>query len=152
MSDAAIDALALVAVALIGLAGTTVTVLARRRGGEGEETVPSVTEEQVRDAEDPGVMALRVALGTREDLETTRRELGDAKADLRAAQARLDVLAEQNRQLRRTLRGVVGRLERIAEWVRDGHAPPPPYTADELIDWVAEQVPDLHEEGDPWSI
>lgn len=36
MSDAAIDALALVAVALIGLAGTTVTVLARRRGGEGK--------------------------------------------------------------------------------------------------------------------
>lgn len=152
MSDAAIDALALIAVALIGLAGTTVTVLARRRGGEGDETVPSVTEEQMRDAEDPGVMALRVALGTREDLETTRRELGDTRADLRAAQTRLDVLAEQNRQLRRTLRGVVGRLERIAQWVREGHTPPPPYTADELIDWVAEQVPDLHDEEDPWSI
>lgn len=139
MSEAAIDALALVAVALIGLVGTTVTVLARRRGNEGGAAVPSVTEEQMRDAEDPGVMALRVALGTREDLQQTRRELS-------VAQARLDALAEQNRQLRRVLRGVVGRLETIAEWVRAGHLPPPPITADELIDWVAEQVPDLHDD------
>ena len=145
MSDAAFDALALIGVALIGLIGTIVTVLARRRQEEGEEPMPSVTEQQVRDAEDPGVLALRVALGTQRDLEETRSELSQTRDDLAAANVRLDVLAEQNRRLRKVLRGVVVRLERIAEWVRAGHHPPPPFTAEEIVEYIAGQVPDLHE-------
>ena len=146
MSDAAFDALALIGVALIGLVGTIVTVLARRRQDEGEDGMPSVTEQQVRDAEDPGVLALRVALGTQRDLEETRSELSQTRDDLAAANVRLDVLAEQNRRLRKVLRGVVVRLERIAEWVRAGHHPPPPFTAEEIVEYIAGQVPDLHEE------
>ena len=148
MSDAAFDALALIAVALIGLVGTVVTVLARRRQEDGETDMPSVTEQQVRDAEDPGVLALRVALGTQRDLEETRSELSQTREDLSAANVRLDVLAEQNRRLRKVLRGVVVRLEGIAEWVRSGHHPPPPFTPEEIMEYIAGQVPDLHEEDD----
>ena len=146
MSDAAFDALALIGVALIGLIGTIVTVLARRRQDEGEDDMPSVTEQQVRDAEDPGVLALRVALGTQRDLEETRSELSQTRKDLSAANVRLDVLAEQNRRLRKVLRGVVVRLEGIAEWVRAGHHPPPPFTPEEIMEYISGQVPDLHEE------
>lgn len=155
MSDAAFDALALIAVALIGLVGTVVTVLARRRQEDGEDDMPSVTEQQVRDAEDPGVLALRVALGTQRDLEETRAELSQTRSelsqtreDLSAANVRLDVLAEQNRRLRKVLRGVVVRLEGIAEWVRAGHHPPPPFTPEEIMEYISGQVPDLHEEED----
>lgn len=148
MSDAAFDALALIGVALIGLVGTVVTVLARRRQEDGEDDMPSVTEQQVRDAEDPGVLALRVALGTQRDLEETRSELSQTRKDLSAANVRLDVLAEQNRRLRQVLRGVVVRLEGIAEWVRSGHHPPPPYTPEEIMEYISGQVPDLHEEDD----
>ena len=148
MSDAAFDALALIAVALIGLVGTVVTVLARRRQEDGETDMPSVTEQQVRDAEDPGVLALRVALGTQRDLEETRSELSQTREDLSAANVRLDVLAEQNRRLRKVLRGVVVRLEGIAEWVRSGHHPPPPFTPEEIMEYISGQVPDLHEEED----
>lgn len=148
MSDAAFDALALISVALIGLVGTVVTVLARRRQEDGEDDMPSVTEQQVRDAEDPGVLALRVALGTQRDLEETRSELSQTRKDLSAANVRLDVLAEQNRRLRQVLRGVVVRLEGIAEWVRAGHHPPPPYTPEEIMEYISGQVPDLHEEDD----
>lgn len=148
MSDAAFDALALIGVALIGLVGTVVTVLARRRQEDGEDDMPSVTEQQVRDAEDPGVLALRVALGTQRDLEETRSELSQTRKDLSAANVRLDVLAEQNRRLRQVLRGVVVRLEGIAEWVRAGHHPPPPYTPEEIMEYISGQVPDLHEEDD----
>lgn len=146
MTDAAFDALALIAVALIGLVGTVVTVLARRRQEDGEADMPSVTEQQVRDAEDPGVLALRVALGTQRDLEQTRSELSQTRDDLSAANVRLDLLAEQNRRLRKVLRGVVVRLERIAEWVRAGHQPPPPFTAEQIVEYISGQVPDLHEE------
>lgn len=146
MSDAAFDAFALIAVALIGLVGTVVTVLARRRQEDGEDDMPSVTEQQVRDAEDPGVLALRVALGTQRDLEETRSELSQTRKDLSAANVRLDVLAEQNRRLRKVLRGVVVRLEGIAEWVRAGHHPPPPFTPEEIMEYISGQVPDLHEE------
>lgn len=148
MSDAAFEALALIGVALIGLVGTVVTVLARRRQEDGEDDMPSVTEQQVRDAEDPGVLALRVALGTQRDLEETRSELSQTRKDLSAANVRLDVLAEQNRRLRQVLRGVVVRLEGIAEWVRAGHHPPPPYTPEEIMEYISGQVPDLHEEDD----
>lgn len=148
MSDAAFDALALIGVALIGLVGTVVTVLARRRQEDGEDDMPSVTEQQVRDAEDPGILALRVALGTQRDLEETRSELSQTRKDLSAANVRLDVLAEQNRRLRQVLRGVVVRLEGIAEWVRAGHHPPPPYTPEEIMEYISGQVPDLHEEDD----
>lgn len=148
MSDAAFDALALIGVAFIGLIGTVVTVLARRRQEEGEDPMPSVTEQQVRDAEDPGVLALRVALGTQRDLEETRSELSQTRKELASALTRLDVLAEQNRRLREVLRGVVVRLERIAERVRAGHHPPPPFTPEEIVEYIYGAAPDLHEEAD----
>ena len=148
MSDAAFEALSVLGAAFIAFLGTWVTVRARQRQEDGEDDVPAVTEQQVRDAEDPGVLALRVALGTQRDLEETRSELSQTRKDLSAANVRLDVLAEQNRRLRQVLRGVVVRLEGIAEWVRSGHHPPPPFTPEEIMEYIAGQVPDLNEEDD----
>ena len=44
--------------------------------------------------------------------------------------------------------GVVVRLERIAEWVRAGHHPPPPFTPEEIVEYIYGEAPDLHEEAD----
>lgn len=52
-------------------------------------------------------------------------------------------LAEENRSFRRLILGVVHRLEVIAAWVRDGHQPPPPYTTDQLLEYIREQAPHL---------
>lgn len=142
MSDAAFDALALIVVALIGLVGTIITLLARRHDSDdGGDDVPSVTEKQVREAEDPGVLALRIAMDTRKDLEATRGELATAKTELAE-------LARQNRRLREVLREVVERMERIAAWVRAGHQPPPPFTAEQISQYILDSIPDLREGGD----
>ena len=142
MSDAAFDALALIVVALIGLVGTIITLLARRHGSDdGGGDVPSVTEKQVREAEDPGVLALRIAIDTRKDLEATRGELATAKTELAG-------LARQNRRLREVLREVVERMERIAAWVRAGHQPPPPFTAEQISEYILDSIPDLREGSD----
>ena len=142
MSDAAFDALALIVVALIGLVGTIITIHARRQGSDdGGGDVPSVTEKQVREAEDPGVLALRIAIDTRKDLEATRGELATAKTELAG-------LARQNRRLREVLREVVERMERIAAWVRAGHQPPPPFTAEQISQYILDSIPDLHDGGD----
>src|SRR5699024_11507154 len=58
-------------------------------------------------------------------------------------------LAEENRAFRRLILGIVHRLEVIAAWVRDGHQPPPPYTTEQLLEYIREQAPHLGKDEYP---
>src|SRR5699024_6588617 len=60
-------------------------------------------------------------------------------------------LAEENRAFRRLILGIVHRLEVIAAWVRDGHQPPPPYTTEQLLEYIREQAPHLGKDEYPWT-
>lgn len=75
------------------------------------------------------------------------KQLGTQKTQIEELQGSNQALAEENRSFRRLILGIVHRLEVIAAWVRDGHQPPPPYTTEQLLEYIREQAP--HVEKDP---
>lgn len=70
-------------------------------------------------------------------------QLGTQKTQIEDLQDTNRDLADENRSFRRLILGIVDRLEVIAAWVRDGHQPPPPYTTDQLLEYIREQAPHL---------
>lgn len=75
------------------------------------------------------------------DLQST--QIGQQQGQIEELQGTNRTLAEENRSFRRLILGIVHRLEVIAAWVRDGHQPPPPYTTDQLLEYIREQAPHL---------
>lgn len=70
-------------------------------------------------------------------------QLGTQKTQIEDLQDTNRDLADENRSFRRLILGIVHRLEVIAAWVRDGHQPPPPYTTEQLLEYIREQAPHL---------
>lgn len=71
------------------------------------------------------------------------KQLGTQKTQIEELQGSNTALAEENRTFQRLILGIVHRLEVIAAWVRDGHQPPPPYTTEQLLEYIREQAPHL---------
>lgn len=131
------------------------------------EPAQSVTNEMIREAQDPGVLALQVARATQQQLQHTNRRLTETEAKLARTEKRLhstqqrleeahrdleemgervDELAQQNRRLRGVLRELVVRMERLAEWYRAGSQGEPPDSLEQIIRDALEAIPDLRDE------
>lgn len=122
MSDAVVNTLGGVAIALIGVLATWVTV---RSGGRKDEPESGpVTNDQVQQAEDPGALALKIAYGTQKQLEETQEDLEQTKTALVVVQGELrSVLAE--------VESIARDLRRFVEWEDAGaHGDPPVALAD----------------------
>lgn len=81
-----------------------------------------------------------------EKAEKQAAQLATQAAQIQELQGSNVTLADENRAFRRLILGIVHRLEIIAAWVRDGHQPPPPYTTDQLLEYIRESAPHLREE------
>lgn len=131
MSDAAIQALSAVVIAAIGIITTYITV--RGRASRDEPDAAPVTNEQVREAEDPGVVAIKIAYGTQLQLEKTQADLDETKSSLGQTQSELKQTVKDLEAVRGELRSVLAELESIArdlrrfvEWEESGaHGSPP---------------------------
>lgn len=131
MSDAAIQAISAVVIAAIGIITTYITVHARTSRGETDGA--PVTNEQVREAEDPGVVAIKIAYGTQLQLEKTQADLQETRTSLGQTQSDLEQTVKDLEAIRGELRSVLAELESIArdlrrfiEWEEVGaHGAPP---------------------------
>lgn len=123
MSDVAVQGITAVIIALIGVITTYITVKARSSSTEPEAA--PVTNEQVRGAEDPGVMALKIAMGTQRQLEET-------KADLETTKAALIVVRDELRSVLAELESIARDLRRFVEWEEAGAHGNPPITLTEI--------------------
>lgn len=124
MSDAAVQGITAVLIALIGVMTTWITVKARS-SADGDDTAP-VTNEQVRGAEDPGVMALKLAYGTQRSLEATQADLEQTKTALQQTAADLELVRGELRSVLAELESIARDLRRFVEWEESGaHGSPP---------------------------
>lgn len=78
-----------------------------------------------------------------EQSRSQQAQLETQKGQIEELQGSNTALAEENRTFRRVIIGVVSRLEVIAAWVRDGHQPPPPYTTEQILDYIRDSSPHL---------
>lgn len=110
MSDAAIQAISAIIIAAIGIVTTTITV--RGRTSHDKPDAAPVTNQQVLEAEDPGVSALRIALSTQKQLEKTQADLEQVRGELRSVLSELESIARD--------------LRAFVEWEEAGaHGQPP---------------------------
>lgn len=122
MSDAVINTIGGVAIALIGVLATWVTY--RNGGSKAEPESAPVTNAQVQRAEDPGALALKIAYGTQKQLE-------DTKADLKQTKTALGVVQSELRSVLTEVESIARDLRRFVEWEDDGaHGAPPVALAD----------------------
>ena len=153
MNEALITGLSSIAVSIVTVSGVLVPVLVRLRmdaekGQDGErsrEEVDVEEDEAARSARETEQEARRM-MGAGEDQGSVALYLAwHTRHDLNKVLARLDVIGEQNRKLRHALVLLAQPIRTIAAWIREGHAPPPPLSADEL-ERLLEEVRDLHED------
>lgn len=78
-----------------------------------------------------------------EQSKTQQAQITTQAEQIKELQGSNTTLAEENRGFRRLVLGIVSRLEVIAAWVRDGHQPPPPYTTEQLLEYIRESAPHL---------
>lgn len=122
MSDAVVNTLGAVAIALIGALATWVTY--RSRSSTDEPDAVPVTNAQVQQAEDPGALALKIAYGT-------QRQLEDTRADLKQTQTALGVVQSELRSVLTEVESIARDLRRFVEWEDAGaHGAPPVALAD----------------------
>lgn len=124
MSDAAIQVAGAVVIALIGVVTTWITVRARSSSDE-PETAP-VTNAQVSSAEDPGVMALKLAMGTQRQLEETQQDLEETKTALQRTADDLELVRGELRSVLAELESIARDLRRFVEWEESGAQGSPP--------------------------
>lgn len=73
-------------------------------------------------------------------------QINEQQDQIEELQGTNSALAEENRVFRKVVLGIVHRLEVLAAWVREGHQPPPPYTTDQLLEFIRESLPDLRKD------